>query len=153
MKKIGGDAGFRLAMAIISIEKKFFSVVKATDRVVILLHAAIGNGESKFVVLLNPLVISFKYGKFSALLPPNLTKCQEGNRNKYVGVSLLGKTLAVMGFGKLGSEVACLARGLGMHVIAHDPYAHADQARAISVDLVGFDDALLQWISSPSTRL
>ncbi|KAI3991170.1 hypothetical protein MKX01_022391 [Papaver californicum] len=63
-------------------------------------------------------------------------------RNKYVGVSLVGKTLAVMGFGKVGSEVARRAKGLGMHVIAHDPYAPADRARAVGVDLVSFDEAL-----------
>ncbi|XP_004305818.1 PREDICTED: D-3-phosphoglycerate dehydrogenase 2, chloroplastic [Fragaria vesca subsp. vesca] len=63
-------------------------------------------------------------------------------RNKYVGVSLVGKTLAVMGFGKVGSEVARRAKGLGMHVIAHDPYAPADRARAIGVDLVSFDQAI-----------
>ncbi|XP_015887156.2 D-3-phosphoglycerate dehydrogenase 1, chloroplastic [Ziziphus jujuba] len=63
-------------------------------------------------------------------------------RNKYVGVSLVGKTLAVMGFGKVGFEVARRAKGLGMHVIAHDPYAPADRARAIGVDLVSFDEAI-----------
>lgn len=63
-------------------------------------------------------------------------------RNKYVGVSLVGKTLAVMGFGKVGSEVARRAKGLGMHVIAHDPYAPADRARAIGVELVSFDEAI-----------
>jgi D-3-phosphoglycerate dehydrogenase len=63
-------------------------------------------------------------------------------RNKYVGVSLVDKTLAVMGFGKVGSEVARKAKGLGMHVISHDPYASADRARAIGVELVSFDDAL-----------
>ncbi|XP_021739744.1 D-3-phosphoglycerate dehydrogenase 2, chloroplastic-like, partial [Chenopodium quinoa] len=59
-------------------------------------------------------------------------------RSKYVGVSLVGKTLAVMGFGKVGSEVARRAKGLGMHVIAHDPYAPADRARAVGVELVSF---------------
>ncbi|XP_047325500.1 D-3-phosphoglycerate dehydrogenase 1, chloroplastic-like [Impatiens glandulifera] len=63
-------------------------------------------------------------------------------RSKYVGVSLVGKTLAVMGFGKVGSEVARRAKGLGMHIIAHDPYAPADRARAIGVELVSFDEAL-----------
>ncbi|XP_019194574.1 PREDICTED: D-3-phosphoglycerate dehydrogenase 1, chloroplastic-like [Ipomoea nil] len=63
-------------------------------------------------------------------------------RNKYVGVSLVGKTLAVMGFGKVGSEVARRAKGLGMHVVAHDPYAPADKARAVGVDLVSFDQAI-----------
>ncbi|WMV22565.1 hypothetical protein MTR67_015950 [Solanum verrucosum] len=63
-------------------------------------------------------------------------------RSKYVGVSLVGKTLAIMGFGKVGSEVARRAKGLGMHVIAHDPYAPADRARAIGVDLVSFEQAI-----------
>ncbi|CAL9222982.1 unnamed protein product [Arabidopsis halleri] len=69
-------------------------------------------------------------------------KSGEWKRNKYVGVSLVGKTLAVMGFGKVGSEVARRAKGLGMRVIAHDPYAPADRAHAIGVDLVSFDEAL-----------
>ncbi|KAB2633870.1 D-3-phosphoglycerate dehydrogenase 1 [Pyrus ussuriensis x Pyrus communis] len=69
-------------------------------------------------------------------------KAGKWERNKYVGVSLVGKTLAVMGFGKVGSEVARRAKGLGMHVISHDPYAPADRARAIGVELVSFDEAL-----------
>ncbi|MQL79084.1 hypothetical protein Taro_011508 [Colocasia esculenta] len=69
-------------------------------------------------------------------------KAGKWQRNKFVGVSLVGKTLAVMGFGKVGSEVARRAKGLGMHVIAHDPYAPADRARAIGVELVSFDEAI-----------
>ncbi|KAB2023492.1 hypothetical protein ERO13_D06G019100v2 [Gossypium hirsutum] len=69
-------------------------------------------------------------------------KAGKWERNKYVGVSLVGKTLAVMGFGKVGSEVARRAKGLGMQVIAHDPYAPADRARAIGVELVSFEEAL-----------
>ncbi|MBA0693470.1 hypothetical protein Goari_003842 [Gossypium aridum] len=69
-------------------------------------------------------------------------KAGKWERNKYVGVSLVGKILAVMGFGKVGSEVARRAKGLGMQVIAHDPYAPADRARAIGVELVSFEEAL-----------
>ncbi|XP_076884489.1 D-3-phosphoglycerate dehydrogenase 3, chloroplastic-like [Bidens hawaiensis] len=69
-------------------------------------------------------------------------KAGKWQRNKYVGVSMVGKTLAIMGFGKVGSEVARRAKGLGMHVIAHDPYAPADRARAVGVELVSFDDAI-----------
>ncbi|KAI9180354.1 hypothetical protein LWI28_003910 [Acer negundo] len=69
-------------------------------------------------------------------------KAGKWQRNKYVGVSLVGKTLVVLGFGKVGSEVARRAKGLGMHVIAHDPYAAADRARAIGVELVSFEEAL-----------
>eukprot|EP00250_Pteridium_aquilinum_P007114 c16902_g1_i1 orf=112-2001(+) len=71
-------------------------------------------------------------------------KAGKWQRNKYTGVSLGGKTLAVMGFGKVGSEVARRAKGLGMTVLAHDPYAPVDRAHALGVDLVSFDEALAQ---------
>lgn len=75
-----------------------------------------------------------------ALASPDV-KAGKWQRSKYVGVSLVGKTLVLMGFGKVGSEVARRAKGLGMHVIAYDPYAPADRARAIGVELVSLDEA------------
>jgi D-3-phosphoglycerate dehydrogenase len=71
-------------------------------------------------------------------------KQQKWERTKYVGVSLVDKTLAIMGFGKVGGEVARRARGLGMSVIAYDPYASEEKARAVGVKLVGLDEALAQ---------
>ena len=72
----------------------------------------------------------------------NIPRPGQWQRNKYVGVSLVGKRLAVMGFGKVGSEVTRRAKGLGMHVMAHDPYAPSDRARAIGVEQVSFDEAI-----------
>jgi len=63
-------------------------------------------------------------------------------RSKFVGVSLVDKTLAVMGFGKVGSEVARRAKGLGMKVIAYDPYAPQDKANALGVELVDLEEAV-----------
>ncbi|KAL4447497.1 hypothetical protein ABPG75_004716 [Micractinium tetrahymenae] len=63
-------------------------------------------------------------------------------RNKWVGVSMVGKTLAIMGFGKVGSEVARRAKGLGMTVVAYDPYASAEKAAALGVTIVSMDEAL-----------
>ncbi|EFN59904.1 hypothetical protein CHLNCDRAFT_56437 [Chlorella variabilis] len=65
-------------------------------------------------------------------------------RSKWVGVSMVGKTLAVMGFGKVGSEVARRAKGLGMAVVAYDPYASQEKAAALGVKLVTLDEALAQ---------
>lgn len=86
-------------------------------------------------------------------------KAGKWERNKYVGVSMVGKTLAIMGFGKVGSEVARRAKGLGMNVIGHDPYASPDRARAIGVHLVSFDEAIstadfisLHMPLTPSTK-
>ncbi|KAL6771313.1 PGDH1 [Auxenochlorella protothecoides x Auxenochlorella symbiontica] len=64
------------------------------------------------------------------------------DRTTYVGVSVVGKTLAIIGFGKVGGEVARRAKGLGMTVIAFDPYASEERAAAVGVKLVSFDEAL-----------
>ena len=72
------------------------------------------------------------------------TKSGKWERNKYVGVSITDKVLAIMGFGKVGSEVARRAKGLGMRVIAHDPYANAERAASLGVELVTLDAALAQ---------
>jgi phosphoglycerate dehydrogenase-like enzyme len=69
-------------------------------------------------------------------------KAAKWERSKYVGVSMVDKTLAIMGFGKVGGEVARRAKGLGMTVLAHDPYASEEKARAVGVQLVSLDDAL-----------
>ncbi len=69
-------------------------------------------------------------------------KAGKWERSKYVGTSLVGKTLAIMGFGKVGGEVARRARGLGMTIIAYDPFASEEKARAVGVSLVSLDEAL-----------
>jgi len=47
-------------------------------------------------------------------------------------------------FHQVGGEVARRARGLGMKVVAYDPYASAEKAAAVGVTLVSFDEALAQ---------
>ncbi|EFJ48574.1 hypothetical protein VOLCADRAFT_60404, partial [Volvox carteri f. nagariensis] len=64
------------------------------------------------------------------------------DRSSFLGTSLAGKTLAVYGFGKVGSEVARRAKGLGMLVLAYDPYTSNEKAAAQGVQLVSFDVAL-----------
>lgn len=63
-------------------------------------------------------------------------------RTKFVGVSMVGKTLAIIGFGKVGSEVGRRGKGLGFNVVAYDPYASEAKAAALGVKLVSFDEAL-----------
>ncbi len=57
-------------------------------------------------------------------------------RGSLVGVEVGGKTLGIVGLGKVGMQVARMAKGLGMRVVAYDPYASAEVARAAGVDLV-----------------
>ncbi|KAG6005344.1 hypothetical protein E4U43_000607 [Claviceps pusilla] len=57
-------------------------------------------------------------------------------RGTLVGVEVGRKTLGIVGFGKVGMNVARMAKGLGMQVRAVDPYASADVARQAGVELV-----------------
>ncbi len=67
-------------------------------------------------------------------------------RSKFVGAEVRGKTLGIIGLGKVGSEVARRAgeNGLGMRLIAHDPYANPDNARKLNAELVSMDELLAE---------
>lgn len=56
------------------------------------------------------------------------------DRSKYSGVELEGKTLGVLGFGRIGQLVAARAKGFGMRVLAFDPFVSADRYRELGVD-------------------
>ncbi len=58
------------------------------------------------------------------------------DRKTYVGTELYGKTLGIIGLGRIGSEVAVRARAFGMKILAYDPYVPAARAEHLGVTLV-----------------
>lgn len=76
----------------------------------------------------------------------------------YSGRELAGKTLTLIGLGRIGAEVAMRARGLGMTVVAYDPFVAVPRAEEVGVELLSLEDALargdivsLHAPSSPET--
>ncbi|MBI3193547.1 MAG: hypothetical protein HYZ34_03645 [Ignavibacteriae bacterium] len=63
-------------------------------------------------------------------------------RKKYVGVELCGKTLGVVGLGKVGKEVAKRCLGFEMKVIAFDPVLAPDIAAKMGIELLDLDTLL-----------
>src|SRR6266566_2442354 len=53
-------------------------------------------------------------------------KNRQWEKNKFKGVELAGKTLGVIGLGRIGSEVARKCQAMGMKIIAFDPYINPD---------------------------
>ncbi len=51
------------------------------------------------------------------------------NRKKFVGAELQGKTLGVVGFGRIGRQVARRARAFDMRLVAYDPFLDSDAIR------------------------
>jgi len=62
------------------------------------------------------------------------------DRKSFVGVELRGKTLGIIGFGRIGRAIAKRALAFEMTVVAYDPYIPADIAADLGVELLSLDD-------------
>src|SRR5215468_3918037 len=61
-------------------------------------------------------------------------------RKKFIGVELQGKTLGIIGLGRIGRVVASRTRAFGMNIVAFDPFMSPDQARDLEIELTTLDD-------------
>lgn len=59
------------------------------------------------------------------------TKAGRWDRPRFHGTEISGKTLGIVGFGRIGSTTAAKARALGMTTIAYDPYIEVDCLRSL----------------------
>jgi D-3-phosphoglycerate dehydrogenase len=64
------------------------------------------------------------------------TKKGEWKRSKFMGVELYNKILGIVGFGRIGSEVAKRALSFGMKVLAYDPFLSKEIAEGLGVEVV-----------------
>lgn len=70
------------------------------------------------------------------------TKAGEWDKNRFLGVEIAGKTLGVVGAGKIGRLVVERALGLKLRVIVHDPYLTEEMVRQMGAEQVSFDELL-----------
>src|SRR5215510_3823446 len=67
-------------------------------------------------------------------------KASKWERKRFVGAELQGKTLGVVGLGRIGRAVAIRARAFGMKIVAHDPFLAAEQARELEIEPASLDE-------------
>ncbi|HEV2369535.1 MAG TPA: phosphoglycerate dehydrogenase [Acidimicrobiales bacterium] len=65
-------------------------------------------------------------------------------KSKWEGVELYGKTLGVLGVGRIGTLVAQRAHAFGMRLVAWDPWMAAERARVLGIELLELDELLAQ---------
>lgn len=72
------------------------------------------------------------------------TKRGGWDRRRFMGVEILGKTLGIVGLGRIGSATAAKARALGMEILANDPYIDPQGLRPMEVRarMTSFDEVL-----------
>ena len=77
-------------------------------------------------------------------IPQATTSMKAGKweKSRFIGMELYNRTLAVIGLGNIGRLVAERAKGLGMKVIAYDPFLSEAAKAAAGVELVSFDEML-----------
>jgi len=75
-------------------------------------------------------------------IPQANTSMKSGKweKKKFSGTEIFNKTLGIIGLGKIGSVVADRAKGLGMKVIAYDPYLSLEQANQLGIRLSTMDE-------------
>lgn len=81
------------------------------------------------------------------------------DKKRLTGAELRGKTLGVVGLGRIGQEVATRALAFGMTVVAHDPYLSEHVAQSLGIPLLSFEGlgAVADYVSlhlpaTPETR-
>ena len=67
-------------------------------------------------------------------------KAQTWEKKKFMGAELRGKTLGLIGLGRIGQEVAQRARSFGMQLVAHDPFISEDVAAQLGARLGTLDE-------------
>src|SRR5919206_1877313 len=111
-------------------------VAAATRRGVVVMNAPDGNtmttAEHTLALL---LALARHVPRADASL-----KAGRWERKKFVGVELRGKTLGVVGLGRIGRVVASRARGFEMKVLAFDPFIAPEQARDEGIELADLEE-------------
>jgi D-3-phosphoglycerate dehydrogenase / 2-oxoglutarate reductase len=111
----------------------------ATARGIVVVNAPGGNAVAAAE---HSLALMFALARRVAAADAALKRGQ-WSRSAYVGTELTGKTLGLVGLGRVGSEVARRALGLDMRVLVYDPYVPDEHARHLGLEPVELD-ALLE---------
>lgn len=115
-------------------------VAAATARGVVVVNAPLANtistAEHAFGLML-AVARNIPQGQSSL-------KAGKWERSKLQGVELAGKTLGVVGLGRIGAEVASRARAFQMRVIAFDPFVSMERASALGIEMKSLDEVFAE---------
>ncbi len=67
-------------------------------------------------------------------------KAGEWKRSQFMGVELNNKVLGIVGFGRIGQELAKRANALEMRCVAYDPYINRERAKELGVEVCTLDE-------------
>ena len=130
-------------------------VPTATDRGIVVMNAPGANSIS-----VAELAMAFMLS-LARMIPIADASMKRGvwEKKKLSGEELRGKTLGIVGLGRIGQEVGLRAKSFGMNLVAHDPFISEQIAGTLGIQLLSLDDlcAASDYISlhlpaTPETR-
>jgi D-3-phosphoglycerate dehydrogenase len=111
-------------------------VPAATRRGIVVMNAAAGNtvttAEHTWAML---MALARQIPQADASM-----KAGRWEKKRFMGVELLGKTLGIVGLGRIGSTVAERARAFGMTVVGYDPYFTEEAASEMGIEMKPLDE-------------
>ena len=113
-------------------------VAAATARGILVMNAAGANSISVAELAIGLMLA------MARAIPAADASMKQGvwDKKRFMGTELRGKVLGVVGFGRIGREVAVRARAFGMEIVAYDPFIASRAADAAGVPLVELPDLL-----------
>ena len=111
-------------------------IVEATKRGVMVMNTPMGNTVSAAEHAL-ALILSLSRNVPQAHCS---LKGKKWEKKKFLGTEVYGKTLGIIGLGRIGTHLARIAQGVGMKVIGYDPFLAKDKGENLGVELTTLDD-------------
>ncbi|HDD36674.1 MAG TPA: phosphoglycerate dehydrogenase, partial [Archaeoglobus veneficus] len=110
----------------------------ATQKGIVVVNAPGGNTVSTAELTVGMILAAARR------IPQACKSVKEGKweRKKFVGMELRGKTIGIIGLGRVGYEVAKRMRAFEMNILAYDPYISEEKAQAVGAKLVELDELL-----------
>jgi D-3-phosphoglycerate dehydrogenase len=110
----------------------------ATDAGIIVLNTP---GANTIAATEQTFALMLSLARFT---PAAVQSLREGkwDRKPFIGSELFGKTLGIVGLGRIGGNVALRARAFGMTLLTYDPYISAARAEAFDTKLVDLETLL-----------
>jgi D-3-phosphoglycerate dehydrogenase len=110
----------------------------ATERGIAVLNAPAGNTVSAAELTMALILSAARH--ISAA--DQSVRAGEWKRAKFGGIELRGKTLGLIGAGRIGGEVANRAQAFGMRTLTYDPYLPDERAHELGLEKVALDDVI-----------
>ena len=130
--KVLSNSGKLKAIARAGVGIDNVDVKVATDKGIVVMNTPDGNTISAAEHTIAMMMAISRY-----IVPGNNTlKAGAWDRKKFMGTQLMGKTLGVVGLGRIGMAVARRAMGLKMKVVGFDPMASAESVSAEGIEYI-----------------